>query len=223
MGGNQGDSGGEQMHQQGTKQRIHRPSPAMIVAIIALFAALSGSAFAALGKNSVGPRQIKAKAVTTGKIANNAVNGAKVANGSLTGSDINLSALGTVPSATEASHAKGADTLAGHSASCPSGATLIRGICFDTSPNPLIGSVTEAADACAAKGGYLPSPLELYSTRTILNLGTGVGTDNQFTDSYYANTAGGSYRTIVIDGTGKLTEHEINTPAHYVCAYPLVR
>ena len=70
-----------------------RPSPALIVAIIALIVSLTGTAWAvsgALKKNSVGSRQLKSKSVTTGKIASNAVNGSKVANSSLTGDDINL-------------------------------------------------------------------------------------------------------------------------------------
>ena len=36
--------------------------------------------------------------------------------------------------------------------------------------------------------------MELYATRGVLNLGTGVGTDKQFTDSYYANPAGATTR-----------------------------
>ena len=94
--------------------KLSRPSPAMIVAIIALFAALSGTAFAALGKNTVGSKQLKAKAVTSGKIANNAVTSAKVAKGSLTGEDINVNALGTVPNATSAGSAGNANTVGGH-------------------------------------------------------------------------------------------------------------
>ena len=88
-----------------------RPSPALIISIIALIAALSGTAYAALGKNSVGSRQLKSKAVTTGKIANNAVTGAKVAKETLTGEDIRISGLPSVPNANEATHAKIADTL----------------------------------------------------------------------------------------------------------------
>jgi hypothetical protein len=202
-----------------------RPSPSMIVALIALLCALGGSAIAAtqLAKNSVGSRQLKAKAVTTGKIANNAVNAAKVANQSLTGEDINLAALGTVPAATQAAQAGDAATLAGHSAACPPATTLIRGRCFDSSPNAVISTLAEAADACAAKGGYLPSPLELYSVRGVINLGTGIGTDHSYTDTVYANTAGDNYSTVVVDGTGAFTEQSVETPARYVCAYELVR
>jgi hypothetical protein len=203
----------------------------MIVAILALIAALGGSAVAAkhhkkklvLPKNSVGTRQIKSKAVTAGKIARNAVTAAKVANHSLTGADINLTALGTVPAATNAAHAAAADTLGGHAAACPAATTLIRGICFDSSSSGPASSVTAAADACAAKGGWLPTPLELYATRSVLNLGTGVGDDHMYTDAMYNNPGGGNYRTIVVDGTGAISESELNAPARYICAYPLVR
>ncbi|HEX6229562.1 MAG TPA: hypothetical protein VFZ41_08910, partial [Solirubrobacterales bacterium] len=134
-----------------------RPSPAMIVAVIALIVSLGGSAVAAkkgklrLPKNSVGPRHLKAKSVKTGKIANNAVNGRKVANNSLTGEDINLGALGTVPSAVSAAHAGNANTVGGHAAACPPATILIRGVCFDSASNPVVGSVKAAADGCAAR------------------------------------------------------------------------
>jgi hypothetical protein len=79
---------------------------ANVVATLALFLVLSGgAAYAAgkLGKNSVGTKQLKNAAVTTAKLKNGAVTGAKVVVGS----------LGTVPSATNASHAENA-TNAGH-------------------------------------------------------------------------------------------------------------
>jgi hypothetical protein len=203
---------------------ISRPSPALVIAVIALIAALTGTAYAALGKNSVGSRQLKAKSVTGGKIANNAVTGAKVANGSLSGSDINVAVLGTVPTAASATSAGNANTVGGHSASCPGGTVLIRGICFDNGVSDVVNGVQAAADACAAKGGYLPTPLELYSTRNILNLGTGVGNDKRFTDSVYSNPdTGGNYGTIVVTGTGTLIQESISTSARYVCAYTLVR
>jgi hypothetical protein len=75
---------------------------ANVVATLALFVAVGGaSAFAAsqLGKNSVGTKQLKSNSVTTAKIKKNAVTGGKVKKQTLTGSDINLSKLGTVPSA----------------------------------------------------------------------------------------------------------------------------
>jgi hypothetical protein len=92
-----------------------RPSPAMAVAFIALLAALSGTAVALPGKNTVDSgdlkknavktRDIARNAVTTPKIRNGAVNSRKVRNNSLTGTDINESTLGQVPSANTANHA----------------------------------------------------------------------------------------------------------------------
>ena len=203
--------------------RTRRPSPALVIAIIALIASLTGTAWAALGKNSVGSKQLKSKAVTTGKIANNAITGIKVASGTLTGEDINLSQLGTVPNAASAQSAQNANTVGGHAAECPGGTTLIRGTCFDLVSNGPIAKVKDAADGCAARGGYLPTPLELYSVRNVINLGTGVGKDKQFTDQYYANTSGGSYKTVTVDGTGTITEFPIEGEAKYICAYSLVR
>src|ERR671937_362776 len=86
------------------KLRPRLPSPAMVVAIIALVVALGGSAYAArvvitkpgqLGKNVVTAKQIKKNAIT----------GAKVKDDSLTGADINEGTLGAVPNATHAANA----------------------------------------------------------------------------------------------------------------------
>jgi hypothetical protein len=51
--------------------RIHRPSPALAVAVLALLIALSGTAYAAatLPRHSVGTAQLKNRAVTLTKIA----------------------------------------------------------------------------------------------------------------------------------------------------------
>jgi hypothetical protein len=92
--------------------RIKRPSPALVVAIVALIAALTGTAWAALGKNSVGSKQLKKNSITTAKVKNEAITTAKVKNetitaakvqkGTLTGAQINLSTLGKVPNAVSA-------------------------------------------------------------------------------------------------------------------------
>jgi hypothetical protein len=78
--------------------RLRRPSPALIVAILALVVAMAGTGYAAfkLPNNSVGTKQLKKDAVT----------GAKVKNGSLEGSDLKLATLGTVPSAAKAGSAE---------------------------------------------------------------------------------------------------------------------
>jgi hypothetical protein len=114
--------------------RRFRPSPAMVVASIALFVAVGGVSWAAatidtndikngavtkkkIAKKAVAKKKIKNEAVTTkkiadqavttDKIADSAVNGAKVEDDSLTGSDIDESTLGTVPSADNANQLGG--------------------------------------------------------------------------------------------------------------------
>ncbi len=79
-----------------------RPSPAMVIACIALTVALGGTSVAAINalpRNSVGTKQLKKNAVTGPKIKASAVTGVKVANNSLTGADVNEASLGQVPSA----------------------------------------------------------------------------------------------------------------------------
>lgn len=209
---------------QGSRKNFGRPSPAMVVAVLALIVALGGTAVAAkslkLPKNSVGARQLKKKAVTTGKIAKNAVNGSKVANGSLTGQDINLGALGKVPSASQADSAGNANTVGGHGAACPGGTTLIRGLCFSSSPSGPVGGVRAAAETCEAKGGWLPTPMQLYTVRGLINLGGGAYTDS----FYYDATTGANPKTILIEGTGKIEQQDPDSSfGLVVCVYPLVR
>jgi hypothetical protein len=76
----------------------YRPSLAMVVALLALFVALGGSAFAALTlpKHSVGAKQLKNGAVTGAKLHDNAVTSSKVKNHSLLAKDFKA---GQLPSA----------------------------------------------------------------------------------------------------------------------------
>jgi hypothetical protein len=75
--------------------RLKTPSPAMAVALLALFCSLSGTVVAAsalLPKNSV----------TTTQIKNGSIRGIDIAPGSLTGAQINSTTLGLVPRADHA-------------------------------------------------------------------------------------------------------------------------
>jgi hypothetical protein len=90
--------------------RLGRPSPALVISIIALIIALGGTSYAAfrVPKNSVGSDQLRKNAVTTKKIRNGAVTGAKIANGTITGKQVKSASLGTVPNATNATNATNA-------------------------------------------------------------------------------------------------------------------
>jgi hypothetical protein len=75
--------------------KIHLPSPALGVALLALFVALGGTGYAALKLpgNSVGPKQIRKGAVRNADLASNAVTGAKVKRGSLSRTDFKAGSL----------------------------------------------------------------------------------------------------------------------------------
>ena len=66
--------------------------------------------------------------------------------------------------------------------------------------------------------------MELYSVRNVINLGTGVAPDYAVADAYYANTAGTNYRTLTVDGSGKIEElGNVDGNVKYIGAYQLVR
>lgn len=92
-----------------------RPSPAAVVAVVALVFAVSGVAVALPGKNSVATKDIRKNAVTAAKIKNGAVTGAKLGDGAVataklgndavTGAKVDEATLGKVPAATSADSA----------------------------------------------------------------------------------------------------------------------
>jgi hypothetical protein len=72
--------------------RSWKPSPSMIVAMIALFAALAGTAWAAgLTKNSVGSKQIKPNAVKSVDVLDGGITSADLADGSVGSADMEAS------------------------------------------------------------------------------------------------------------------------------------
>jgi hypothetical protein len=84
-----------------------RPSPAMVVALIALVVSLGGTGYAAikLPANSVGAKQLKKGAVVRAKIKSGAVDATKLAPNSVGSASIDENTLGKVPSAGTADHA----------------------------------------------------------------------------------------------------------------------
>jgi hypothetical protein len=67
------------------KRRIPRPSPALVIACIALAVALGGVSYAAtvLPRNSVGPLQLRANSVNTFKVQNRSLRGIDFALGQI--------------------------------------------------------------------------------------------------------------------------------------------
>lgn len=74
-----------------SKMRSRRPSPAMIVALVALIVALGGTAYAA-------------QSINGGAIKKQTIGGGKLKQKTLTGFQINTNKLGVVPAAVRANH-----------------------------------------------------------------------------------------------------------------------
>jgi hypothetical protein len=89
-----------------------RPSPALVISLIALFASLGGTSYA-VATGSVDSREIKNNTVRSKDIRNNDIRGKDVRNGTLTGSDINEPSLGEVPRASSAASADNAGAVNG--------------------------------------------------------------------------------------------------------------
>jgi hypothetical protein len=100
--------------------RFRRPSPAMVLAFVALVAALSGTAVALPGKNSVDSgdirnntvrsKDIRNNQVATKDVKNNNLRSNDIRNNTVTGNDVNEATLGQVPSANAANTANTANT-----------------------------------------------------------------------------------------------------------------
>jgi hypothetical protein len=109
------------------KPGLRRPSPAMAVALAALFIALGGTSYAALSANSVGTKQLKNKAVTTKKIKNGAVTATKInPNGLTVPNALNANSATNATNAANATKAGNASNLGGKAPSAYEqyGATL---------------------------------------------------------------------------------------------------
>jgi hypothetical protein len=161
------------------------PSPAMVVAFVALIAAMSGTAVALPGKNSVDSGDLKNGAVKNADIGKNAVTGSRVKNNSLKGADIVESSLGKVRSAGTADSAttaansgklggKGPSAYLQYNATIPRGVTVIGNWYAAPSNGPSTSGFDEVDLPALA-------PADILDTESNMGAGTVNGSDNDAT------------------------------------------
>ncbi len=82
-------------------RRLHKPSPALVISLVALFVALGGTSYAisSIPNNSVGTKQLKRSAVTTQKIHKHAVTASKINTAGLTAPHAGTARIGDSPAA----------------------------------------------------------------------------------------------------------------------------
>jgi hypothetical protein len=223
--------------------RWRRPSPALVVACLALFVALGGTVLAA---TKIDGRTIKVKSLPGNRVAvaslpgnrlePGTIPGDRLAPKSIKGSQIDIATLGQVPnadhatsaetarhadSATAADHAADASTINGRSVGCEEGRRQFAGSCWDVHPGSMIASAPEAAAVCAAAGGELPEALTLLAFRG--QPGTEVGTADEWTSDI--TDAGPSFGVTVIffDAVAQRLEGtDASVLKHFRCVTPLL-
>jgi len=81
--------------------RLRRPSPALVISLIALFVALGGTSYAAI---KIGARNLKTGSVGTRAVKNATLSGRDMRRAGLSGREINEGRLGSVPLTEGLSH-----------------------------------------------------------------------------------------------------------------------
>jgi hypothetical protein len=163
-----------------------RPSPSMVVALIALFVSLGGVSFGAAVV--ITGKAIKNNTVGSKDLKNNDIRGTDIRNNSLTGKDVKESRLGKVPNAAHADSADSADnadnaTRLGGNASntfmrfggtIPSGVTVTGNwYAAPSNGNATVGFAEVSLPALA--------PADIESANSNMGAGTTGGTDNDAT------------------------------------------
>jgi hypothetical protein len=227
------------------RQGIWRHSPALVVAVIALFVALGGSVYAAK-KAKLDGKTIRAKSIPGNRLkphsiaANRLQPGvlrAPAATGPLTGADINELTLGQVPSAAHADSADTAQsavdaqtalnavnaidakTINGHSVGCLPGTQPFAGACWEASASSAVDAPT-AARKCAVRGGALPEALQLaaFAEEPGVNLDSG----DEWSSDIPAISGEDSYAVTTVSASS-VVFRDLSTEAHaYRCVIPLL-
>jgi hypothetical protein len=230
-----------------TRRGFRRPAPATIVALLALVAALAGSAYAAgridgravrvksLPGNRLKPRSVPANRLKPGAIP------AAALQTPIGGAQIDERSLGQVPSAgyadvagfaqsaidaetaTNAVNAVAAQTVNGHSAGCQAGTVPLAGACWQTSANETPVSAPVAAAACAAQGGSLPEALELaaFAQQPDVKLGNESGSEEWSSD--VSNVSGpNAYAVVTVSETATVNYTLGTNTRVYRCVIPIV-
>jgi hypothetical protein len=225
------------------------PSPALVVAALALFVALGGTVYAAKkaridGKavkvKSLPGNRLKLRSIAANRLKPSVLKGVLAGqSGPINGAEIDELTLGQVP---EAAHAISADTaqsavdaqtavnavnavnaqtVNGHGAGCLPGTQQFAGACWQSFSSETAVSAPAAATACAVQGGTLPEALQLAA----LSQQPGVVLDSgkEWTSDLTNMTGPNEYAVVTVSAAG-VVDFTVSSSAHkYRCVIPLLR
>lgn len=202
--------------------RRARPSPAMVVALVALFAALAGTGYAAskigkkdIARNAVRSKHIKRQQIKSAEVKNRKLRGRDIRRGTLDASLFDESALGELRGPAGPRGPRGPVGPQGPPVrpSCDAGQVAAVGACFDRNPRPEAG-LLEAYDVCDDAGGFLPSVAWMVSAADELGL-FGGGDALRWTDSVDTDLAQG----ILVSSDQSFSTADIGSDQRFHCAF----
>jgi hypothetical protein len=218
-----------------------RPSPALVVACLALFVALGGTVLAAtkidgrtIKVKSLPGNRLKVGSLPLNRLAPGTFSGDRLAPKSIKGSQIDITTLGQVPSAdhatsadsarhaetaTAADHATDAAKINGRTVGCDGGEREFAGACWTTQPSAMAVTLMEAGSGCAIEGGELPSGITL---RVFLQQpGMRIGVSGEWTNQVTAPDTT-NFGSMVLEANGIFQPVQANASRQYRCVTPLL-
>ena len=175
-----------------------RPSPAMIVALVALFAAAGvGSAYAA---SKINGATVKKNSLPGNRVEKKSLPGNRVKQNSLPGNRIKQHTVGVNQLQTSAL-----------TPACKSGTALSQGVCIELTAR-LAATYNDAVDTCASIGGRLPGAQELnHFTRKIGTIGS----------AEWSGDLSSTTNAFTVNPDGSFSTTALNSAALYRCVlYP---
>jgi len=226
------------------RQGIWRGSPALVVAVLALFVALGGSVYAAK-RAKIDGRAIRSKSIPGDRLKPRSIAANRLKPGALraaiptplTGVDINELTLAQVP---DAAHADSADTaqsavdaqtavdavnavdaktVNGHGVGCMPNMRAFAGACWEMSAHSPVNAPT-AARKCAARRGSLPEALELAAFAE--EQGVTLDAGDEWSSDIPVFTGLDTYGVATVSDSSKINSSLSTTTHPYRCVIPLV-
>jgi hypothetical protein len=224
------------------------PSPALLVAGLALFVALGGTVYAAKkaridGKavkvKSLPGNRLKLRSIPANRLKPGAFAALSAQAGPITGAEIDELTLGQVPEAAHAAtadtarsatdaqtavnavNAVNAQTVNGHGAGCLPGTQQFAGSCWQSFSSETAVNAPAAATSCAVQGGTLPEALQLaaFSQQPGVTLDSGT----EWTSDIPVFTDENIFAVVTVSAGGDFDFTSHANTRKYRCVIPLVR